>query len=88
MLLARSADDPAIANLRREASSRGIDPARLVFATARPNAEYLALYRCADLFVDTYPCSAHTTGSDALWAGVPLVTLLAPGRAMTCKPAC
>jgi predicted O-linked N-acetylglucosamine transferase (SPINDLY family) len=55
--------------------SRGIDPARVVFASARPNAEYLGLYRHADLFLDTWPYNAHTTASDALWAGCPLVTL-------------
>ena len=75
-LLARNEDDPAIANLRREAQSRGIDGARLVFATHRPNAEYLALYRHADLFLDTWPYNAHTTASDALWAGCPVLTIL------------
>jgi predicted O-linked N-acetylglucosamine transferase (SPINDLY family) len=73
-LLARSDADPAIANLRAEAQRRGIEPARLVFATRRPNAEYLALYRHADLFLDTWPYNAHTTASDALWAGCPLLT--------------
>jgi predicted O-linked N-acetylglucosamine transferase (SPINDLY family) len=65
---------PAIANLRREAQTRGVDPARLVFAARRPNPEYLGLYRRADLFVDTWPYGAHTTASDALWAGCPVVT--------------
>jgi predicted O-linked N-acetylglucosamine transferase (SPINDLY family) len=46
-----------------------------VFTPARPNADYLALYRVADLFIDTWPYNAHTTASDALWAGCPLVTL-------------
>jgi predicted O-linked N-acetylglucosamine transferase (SPINDLY family) len=62
-------------NLRREMVRRGIDARRLVFAPARPNAEYLALYRAADLFLDTWPYNAHTTASDALWAGCPVVTL-------------
>lgn len=75
-LLARRADEPAVANLRREAQARGIDPARLVFALHRPNAEYLALYRHADLFLDTWPYNAHTTASDALWAGCPVLTIL------------
>lgn len=74
-LLARREGDPAIVNLRREIGARGIDPARLHFATARPNAEYLGLYARADLFLDTWPYNAHTTGSDALWAGCPVVTL-------------
>jgi protein O-GlcNAc transferase len=74
-LLVRGRDHPAVGNLRKEAVRRGIDARRLVFATTRPNPEYLALYRRADLFVDTWPYNAHTTGSDALWAGCPLVTL-------------
>jgi protein O-GlcNAc transferase len=75
-LLAKTDDDPAIANLRHEAQARGIDGARLVFARHRPNAEYLALYRHADLFLDTWPYNAHTTASDALWAGCPVLTVL------------
>jgi predicted O-linked N-acetylglucosamine transferase (SPINDLY family) len=75
-LLHRADDEPAIANLRREAQSRGIDPARVVFAKHRPNAEYLALYRHVDLFLDTWPYNAHTTASDALWAGCPVLTIL------------
>jgi predicted O-linked N-acetylglucosamine transferase (SPINDLY family) len=75
-LLARRDDDPAIANLRREARALGIDDTRLVFAPHRPNAEYLALYRYADLFLDTWPYNAHTTASDALWAGCPVLTIL------------
>ena len=74
-LLARHDGDPAIANLRAEGHKRGIDPARIVFAWSRPNAEYLGLYRHADLFLDTWPYNAHTTASDALWAGCPLLTL-------------
>ena len=75
-LLVRSDTDPAIANLRSEAQARGIDPDRLVFARYRPNAEYLGLYRHADLFLDTWPYNAHTTASDALWAGCPVLTTL------------
>ncbi len=75
-LLARTDDDPAIGNLRREAEVRGIDAKRLVFARHRPNAEYLALYQHADLFLDTWPYNAHTTASDALWAGCPVLTTL------------
>ncbi|MEP6678566.1 MAG: tetratricopeptide repeat protein [Betaproteobacteria bacterium] len=73
-LLARGDRDPAIGNLRQEAGARAIDPARLIFAPARPNAEYLALFSHADLFLDTWPYNAHTTASDALWCGCPLVT--------------
>jgi len=70
------ADNPfAVENLRREASARGMDPSRLVFAARAPLAEHLARHRAADLFLDTVPCNAHTTASDALWAGLPLLTL-------------
>jgi predicted O-linked N-acetylglucosamine transferase (SPINDLY family) len=75
-LLARGDADPLVANLRREAAARGADPSRLVFAQHRPNAEYLGLYRHADLFLDTWPYNAHTTASDALWAGCPVLTWL------------
>lgn len=66
--------ETAVANLRREAEQRGVDPARLVFASRQPPAEHLARHRCADLFLDTLPYNAHTTASDALWAGLPLLT--------------
>ncbi len=75
-LLARTDADPAIANLRREAQALGIAPERLVFARHRPNSDYLALYRHADLFLDSWPYNAHTTASDALWAGCPVLTVL------------
>jgi predicted O-linked N-acetylglucosamine transferase (SPINDLY family)/glycosyltransferase involved in cell wall biosynthesis len=61
-------------NLRREAVARGVDPARLVFAPWLPYAEHLARHRLADLFLDTLPYNAHTGGSDALWAGLPVLT--------------
>lgn len=64
------------ANLRREASAWGIAAERLIFAPKRPLAEHLARYRIADLFVDTFPYTGHTTTSDALWAGLPVVTCL------------
>ena len=64
------------ANLLREAVARNIDPSRLVFASRRPYAEYGGLYRHADLFLDTWPYNAHTTASDALWAGCPVLTWL------------
>jgi predicted O-linked N-acetylglucosamine transferase (SPINDLY family) len=62
------------ANLTREAAARGIAPARLIFAPWLPLPEHLARYRLADLFLDTLPCNAHTTASDALWAGLPVLT--------------
>jgi predicted O-linked N-acetylglucosamine transferase (SPINDLY family) len=61
-------------NLRREAEARGIDSGRLVFAPRIPLADHLARHRLADLFLDTFPYTAHTTASDALWAGLPVVT--------------
>jgi predicted O-linked N-acetylglucosamine transferase (SPINDLY family) len=61
-------------NLRGEAQARGIDPARLIFAPRLALAEHLARHRLADLFLDTLPINAHTTASDALWAGLPVVT--------------
>lgn len=64
-------------NLRREAQARGIDPARLVFASRLPKPRHLARHRHADLGLDTLFYNAHTTASDALWAGLPLLT--APG---------
>ena len=62
------------ANLRSEAGARGIAADRLVFAPKAPLPEHLARHRLADLFLDTLPYNAHTTASDALWAGLPLVT--------------
>jgi len=61
-------------NLRREVRARGVDPARLVFADRTDLASHLARHRLADLFLDTLPYNAHTTASDALWMGVPVVT--------------
>jgi protein O-GlcNAc transferase len=63
-------------NLRREAKKRGISADRLIFAPRVPLADHLARSSLADLFLDTAPYNAHTTGSDALWAGVPLVTCI------------
>jgi protein O-GlcNAc transferase len=61
-------------NLGEEAEARGIGRERLVFAPRLPLPEHLARHRLADLFLDTLPCNAHTTASDALWAGLPLLT--------------
>ena len=64
----------AMRNLRREAEARKVSPQRLVFADRIDLADHLARHRRADLFLDTLPCNAHTTASDALWAGVPVLT--------------
>lgn len=69
----------ATANLRRSAEAHGVDAERLVFASHVPMDEHLARHRGADLFLDTLPYNAHTTASDALWAGLPVLTRL--GRA-------
>jgi protein O-GlcNAc transferase len=62
------------ANLAREAEARGISERRLIFAPRLPQAQHLARHRLADLFLDTLPYNAHTTASDALWAGLPVLT--------------
>ncbi|HBN53582.1 MAG TPA: UDP-N-acetylglucosamine-peptide N-acetylglucosaminyltransferase, partial [Stenotrophomonas sp.] len=67
------------------ARSQGIDPARLVFMPRLPHPQYLARYRHADLFLDTHPYNAHTTASDALWAGCPVLT--APGATFAARVA-
>jgi len=64
----------AMTNLRRAAQAVGIAPERLVFAPHLPLDQHLAGLKLADLFLDSLPYNAHTTGSDALWAGVPLLT--------------
>jgi predicted O-linked N-acetylglucosamine transferase (SPINDLY family) len=63
-------------NLRSEAAARGIAPERLIFAPRMSLPDHLARHRLADLFLDTVPCNAHTTASDALWAGLPLVSCM------------
>ncbi|WP_291686561.1 tetratricopeptide repeat protein, partial [Bradyrhizobium sp.] len=61
-------------NLRAEAAKRGVEAGRLIFAPIVSSAEHLGRHRHADLFLDTLPCNAHTTASDALWAGLPVLT--------------
>ena len=65
----------ATASLRRRATQAGVAAERLVFAPHAAHVEHLARYALANLVVDTFPCTSHTTGSDALWMGCPLVTL-------------
>jgi predicted O-linked N-acetylglucosamine transferase (SPINDLY family) len=70
-------DNPLVSeNLRMEAVRRGVEADRIVFARRLPLPEHLARHRSADLFLDTFPCNAHTTASDALWAGLPLLTCI------------
>jgi protein O-GlcNAc transferase len=69
------ADHPAARhNLRAEAERRGVSGDRVVFADRVPAEVHLARHGLADLFLDTLPCCAHTTASDTLWAGMPLLT--------------
>jgi len=69
----------AVANLRRAAAAAGVDPARLMFASRlASSADHLARHRLADLFLDTLPYNAHTTASDALWVGLPVLTQIGP----------
>ncbi len=72
-------NDQAAANLRKSAAARGVAPARLVTAKRVTPQEHLARHRLADLFLDTLPYGAHTSASDALWCGVPVVTLMGAG---------
>jgi predicted O-linked N-acetylglucosamine transferase (SPINDLY family) len=76
-----SVDDAVSEALRGHARAAGIDADRLVFAGRMANPLHLARYRCADLFLDTAPYGAHTTASDALWMGVPVLTVAGRGFA-------
>lgn len=76
----------APSNLIKEATARDISPDRLVFADRMPLADHLARHRLAGLFLDTLPYNAHTTASDALWTGLPVLTQTGttfPGRVAT-----
>ena len=68
-------------NLHKEAESHGIASERLIFANKLPHSDHLARLRLADLFLDTFNVNAHTTASDALWAGTPVITKLGKGFA-------
>lgn len=70
-------------NLRAEAARRGVEPARIVFAPRMPVPEHLARHALADLFLDTFIVNAHTTASDALWAGLPV--LARPGKSFVSR---
>jgi len=73
------------ARLRQATAHAGVDPARLVFARRMPKPEHLSRHRAADLFLDTHTYNAHTTASDALWAGLPLLTW--PGESFASRVA-
>ena len=67
----------AVSNLKKEAVARGVSSERLFFAKRMPPPEHLARHKLADLFLDTLPYNAHTTASDALWVGLPVLTCIA-----------
>ncbi|MBX9595568.1 MAG: O-linked N-acetylglucosamine transferase [Roseomonas sp.] len=73
----------AEAALRGHAEAAGIDPARLIFAPPLRNADHVARYGAADLFLDTWPYGAHTTASDCLWMGTPILTV--PGQSFASR---
>jgi len=75
VLLLYAAHETVEVHLRAYASRQGVDPQRLIFGKFLPPSKYLARYRAADLFLDTLPYNGGTTASDALWAGLPVLTL-------------
>lgn len=75
VLLLKAAPADVRANLQREATALGIAAERLIWAGDIPMADHLARYRAADLFLDTLPYNAHATAADALWAGLPVLTV-------------
>ena len=72
-------------NLLRELAARGVAPERVIFASKLDLPSHIARLRAADLFLDTWPCNAHTTASEALWAGVPVLTV--PGETFASRVA-
>lgn len=68
-------------NVQREARARGVDPQRIIWAKAVSYEDHFSRLALADVFVDTWPYNAHTTAADALWAGVPVVTVFGNGFA-------
>jgi predicted O-linked N-acetylglucosamine transferase (SPINDLY family) len=86
VLWLQQANETAAGNLRKEASRRGIDGGRLIFADRVTSLnEHLSRLRAADLFLDTFPYNAHATSLDTLWAGVPLLTY--PGKSFASRVA-
>ena len=61
-------------NLKKESEKRGVESSRIIFADRVSNEDHLSRIKCADLFLDTFNYNAHTTASDALWSGVPVIT--------------
>jgi predicted O-linked N-acetylglucosamine transferase (SPINDLY family) len=80
-LLGGDADTDA--RLKSAAAQSGVAPERLIMAKKKPNPEHVARYALADLFLDTFPYGAHTTAADAMWMGVPVLTI--PGRSFASR---
>lgn len=78
-----SAAEDTHARLRDLAAEKGVSRERLIFAAKKPNPDHLARYPLADLFLDTHPYGAHTTAADALWMGVPVLTV--PGKSFASR---
>ncbi len=74
VLWLQAKNELAISNLKAEATVRGVDPDRIMFTAQLPYPEHFALYRCADIFLDSLPYNAHTTANEALWCGLPVLT--------------
>lgn len=71
-----SENEYVISNLKLEAEKNGVKKNRLIFSRKLPNEDHLARYKLADLFLDTHPYNAHVTANEALWSGVPVLTLI------------
>ena len=81
VLWLRKSNKWSVKNFCKEAKKRGIDETRLIFADKLPIDEHLARHKLADVFLDTFAFNAHTTATEALWAGLPVVTKLGEGFA-------
>ena len=64
----------SVINLKKESEKKGVKSSRIIFADRVSNEDHLSRIKCADLFLDTFNYNAHTTASDALWSGVPVIT--------------
>jgi predicted O-linked N-acetylglucosamine transferase (SPINDLY family) len=81
VLWLRASNQSTNKNIMNEAQKRNVDPSRIIFAYKVPMDEHLARQRLADLFIDTFVFNAHTTATEALWAGLPIVTKIGEGFA-------
>ena len=79
VLWLRNSNEWSQTNLRSHVETFGVDPSRLIFASRVPMDEHLARHKLADLFLDTFTYNAHTTATEALWTGLPVVTKAGKG---------